>query len=99
MAPSEVDGPASGAGRNEFRNQKSKPRTEMNQNSSLYLMVGRDQLFPKRTIPEDCWRRAVLQLCSQNREAYLKCWPLVQKAMNDHHVYATLDLIKAGMTA
>ncbi|KAK1340903.1 hypothetical protein QTO34_017300 [Cnephaeus nilssonii] len=33
------------------------------------------------------------------REAYLKeCWPLVQKALNEHHVNATLDLIEGSMT-
>nr|BAE01624.1 unnamed protein product [Macaca fascicularis] len=40
----------------------------MNQNSLLFPMAGRNQLFPKRTIPEDFWRRAVSQLCSQNTE-------------------------------
>ncbi|XP_066489580.1 KRR1 small subunit processome component homolog [Tiliqua scincoides] len=33
------------------------------------------------------------------REAYLKeCWPLVQKALNEHHVNAALDLIEGSMT-
>ena len=33
------------------------------------------------------------------REAYLKeCWPLVQKALSEHHVNATLDLIEGSMT-
>ncbi|NWY06592.1 KRR1 protein, partial [Nothoprocta ornata] len=33
------------------------------------------------------------------REAYLKeCWPLVQKALNEHFVNATLDLIEGSMT-
>uniref|UniRef100_A0A452GJK8 KRR1 small subunit processome component n=1 Tax=Gopherus agassizii TaxID=38772 RepID=A0A452GJK8_9SAUR len=33
------------------------------------------------------------------REAYLKeCWPLVQKALNEHHVNATLDLIEGSIT-
>ncbi|KAM6292926.1 KRR1 small subunit processome component homolog [Porphyrio hochstetteri] len=33
------------------------------------------------------------------REAYLKeCWPLVQKALNEHYVNATLDLIEGSMT-
>ncbi|XP_075788186.1 KRR1 small subunit processome component homolog isoform X3 [Pelodiscus sinensis] len=33
------------------------------------------------------------------REAYLKeCWPLVQKALNEYHVNATLDLIEGSMT-
>ncbi|MBN3297609.1 KRR1 protein, partial [Amia calva] len=33
------------------------------------------------------------------REAYLKeCWPLVQKALNDSHIKATLDLIEGSVT-
>ncbi|KAM6321168.1 KRR1 small subunit processome component homolog [Aegotheles albertisi] len=33
------------------------------------------------------------------REAYLKeCWPLVQKALSEHFVNATLDLIEGSMT-
>ncbi|KAM9210786.1 LOW QUALITY PROTEIN: KRR1 small subunit processome component homolog [Dugong dugon] len=34
------------------------------------------------------------------REAYLReCWPLVQKALNEHHVNAALDLIEGSVTA
>ncbi|XP_026720796.1 KRR1 small subunit processome component homolog [Athene cunicularia] len=33
------------------------------------------------------------------REAYLReCWPLVQKALSEHYVNATLDLIEGSMT-
>ncbi|XP_069760424.1 KRR1 small subunit processome component homolog [Narcine bancroftii] len=33
------------------------------------------------------------------REAYLKeCWPLVQNALSEHHIAATLDLIEGSIT-
>lgn len=41
---------------------------QMRRNSSLSLMVGRNRLSPKRTIPEGSWRKAALRPCSRNTE-------------------------------
>ncbi|XP_015416823.1 PREDICTED: KRR1 small subunit processome component homolog isoform X2 [Myotis davidii] len=59
MATSIANGLVRRLGRVDFVTRSRSRRTEMSQNSSLYLMVGRIQLFP-----EDTWE-AVLHLCSQ----------------------------------
>uniref|UniRef100_A0A2K5D542 KRR1 small subunit processome component n=1 Tax=Aotus nancymaae TaxID=37293 RepID=A0A2K5D542_AOTNA len=100
MASSSLERPEKAAGKSEFRNQKLKPE---NQDESELLTVPdgwKEPAFSKEDNPRGLLEESSFAtLFPKYREAYLKeCWPLVQKALNEHHVNATLDLIEGSMT-
>ncbi|KAB1269491.1 KRR1 small subunit processome component-like protein [Camelus dromedarius] len=100
MASSKLDSPAAASGKSEFRSQKPKPE---NRDESELLTVPdgwKEPAFSKEDNPRGLLEESSFAtLFPKYREAYLKeCWPLVQKALNEHHVNATLDLIEGSMT-
>uniref|UniRef100_F7HXX6 KRR1 small subunit processome component n=1 Tax=Callithrix jacchus TaxID=9483 RepID=F7HXX6_CALJA len=100
MASSSLERPEKAAGKSEFRNQKLKPD---NQDESELLTVPdgwKEPAFSKEDNPRGLLEESSFAtLFPKYREAYLKeCWPLVQKALIEHHVNATLDLIEGSMT-
>ncbi|KAF6119369.1 KRR1 small subunit processome component-like protein [Phyllostomus discolor] len=100
MASSKLEQQATTAGKREFHNQKLKPD---NQDESELLTVPdgwKEPAFSKEDNPRGLLEESSFAtLFPKYREAYLKeCWPLVQKALNEHHVNATLDLIEGSMT-
>uniref|UniRef100_A0A2I3HL44 KRR1 small subunit processome component n=1 Tax=Nomascus leucogenys TaxID=61853 RepID=A0A2I3HL44_NOMLE len=100
MASPSLVRPEKGVGKSEFRNQKPKPE---NQDESELLTVPdgwKEPAFSKEDNPRGLLEESSFAtLFPKYREAYLKeCWPLVQKALNEHHVNATLDLIEGSMT-
>uniref|UniRef100_A0A8C5YSZ2 KRR1 small subunit processome component n=1 Tax=Marmota marmota marmota TaxID=9994 RepID=A0A8C5YSZ2_MARMA len=100
MASSLPIGPVPVAGKSEFRNQKSKPESK-DESELLTVPDGwKEPAFSKEDNPRGLLEESSFAtLFPKYREAYLKeCWPLVQKALNEHHVKATLDLIEGSMT-
>ncbi|XP_036313493.1 KRR1 small subunit processome component homolog isoform X4 [Pipistrellus kuhlii] len=100
MATSKANGPVPAAGKSGFRNQKQK---QENRDESELLTVPdgwKEPAFSKEDNPRGLLEESSFAtLFPKYREAYLKeCWPLVQKALNEHHVNATLDLIEGSMT-
>ncbi|XP_008588632.1 PREDICTED: KRR1 small subunit processome component homolog isoform X2 [Galeopterus variegatus] len=100
MASSSLNRPDTAARKSEFRNRKPKPE---NQDDSELLTVPdgwKEPAFSKEDNPRGLLEESSFAtLFPKYREAYLKeCWPLVQKALNEHHVNATLDLIEGSMT-
>uniref|UniRef100_A0A7N9CP69 KRR1 small subunit processome component n=1 Tax=Macaca fascicularis TaxID=9541 RepID=A0A7N9CP69_MACFA len=100
MASPSLERREKGSGKSEFRNQKTKPE---NQDESELLTVPdgwKEPAFSKEDNPRGLLEESSFStLFPKYREAYLKeCWPLVQKALNEHHVNATLDLIEGSMT-
>uniref|UniRef100_A0A8C5K1M2 KRR1 small subunit processome component n=1 Tax=Jaculus jaculus TaxID=51337 RepID=A0A8C5K1M2_JACJA len=92
--------PVPAAGKGEFPNEKSKPE---NRDEAELLTVPdgwKELAFSKDDNPIGLLEESSFAtLFPKYREAYLKeCWPLVQKALNEHHVSATLDLIEGSMT-
>ncbi|XP_021114176.1 KRR1 small subunit processome component homolog isoform X2 [Heterocephalus glaber] len=100
MASSSKNGTSAAPERNEFRSQKPKPE---NRDESELLTVPdgwKEPAFSKEDNPRGLLEESSFAtLFPKYREAYLKeCWPLVQKALNEHHINATLDLIEGSMT-
>uniref|UniRef100_A0A8C5KMM9 KRR1 small subunit processome component n=1 Tax=Jaculus jaculus TaxID=51337 RepID=A0A8C5KMM9_JACJA len=89
MASSSIRAPAPAAGKDEFPSEKSEPENR-----------DKEPTLSKEDNPRGFWEESSFAtLFPKYREAYLKeCWPLVQKALNEHHVSATLDLIEGSMT-
>ncbi|XP_032972056.1 KRR1 small subunit processome component homolog isoform X2 [Rhinolophus ferrumequinum] len=100
MASSKFNGSAAAPGKSEFRNQKPKPE-DRDESELLTVPDGwKEPGFSKEDNPRGLLEESSFAtLFPKYREAYLKeCWPLVQKALNEHHVNATLDLIEGSMT-
>uniref|UniRef100_A0A8C9JXF5 KRR1 small subunit processome component n=1 Tax=Panthera tigris altaica TaxID=74533 RepID=A0A8C9JXF5_PANTA len=100
MASSSSSGQANAEGKSEFRSKKPKPE---NRDESELLTVPdgwKEPAFSKEDNPRGLLEESSFAtLFPKYREAYLKeCWPLVQKALNEHHINATLDLIEGSMT-
>ncbi|XP_047596503.1 KRR1 small subunit processome component homolog isoform X2 [Lutra lutra] len=100
MASSSFSGRAIADGKSEFRKKKPKPD---NRDESELLTVPdgwKEPAFSKEDNPRGLLEESSFAtLFPKYREAYLKeCWPLVQKALNEHHISATLDLIEGSMT-
>ncbi|KAM5334010.1 KRR1 small subunit processome component homolog isoform 2-T2 [Glossophaga mutica] len=78
-------------------------KEEIRSDASELLAVpdgGKEPAFSKEDNPRGLLEESSFTtLFPKYREAYLKeCWPLVQKALNEHHVNATLDVIEGSMT-
>ncbi|XP_072511508.1 KRR1 small subunit processome component homolog [Notamacropus eugenii] len=85
---------------NGFRNQKRGNRG-VDESELLTVPDGwKEPPFTKDDNPRGLLEESSFAtLFPKYREAYLKeCWPLVQKALHEHHVNATLDLIEGSMT-
>ncbi|ERE92134.1 putative KRR1 small subunit processome component like protein [Cricetulus griseus] len=100
MASSSADEPAKAARKGDSRQQKQKRETQ-DEAELLTVPDGwKEPAFSKEDNPRGLLEESSFAtLFPKYREAYLKeCWPLVQKALNEHHVKATLDLIEGSMT-
>ncbi|XP_004700836.1 KRR1 small subunit processome component homolog [Echinops telfairi] len=87
-------------GKSQSRHQKAKP--DSRDDSELLTVPDgwKEPAFSKEDNPRGLLEESSFAtLFPKYREAYLKeCWPLVQKALNEHHVNANLDLIEGSMT-
>ncbi|XP_020660034.3 KRR1 small subunit processome component homolog isoform X2 [Pogona vitticeps] len=98
MATSEKVERGNGGGEN--RNPKGK-KTSQDDSELLTVPDGwKEPSFSREDNPRGLLEESSFAtLFPKYREAYLKeCWPLVQKALNEHHVNAALDLIEGSMT-
>ncbi|XDB49988.1 hypothetical protein AB1E18_003558 [Capra hircus] len=100
MASSKQNGPTVASGKSGLRS--AKPTSENRDESELLTVPDgwKEPAFSKEDNPRGLLEESSFAtLFPKYREAYLKeCWPLVQKALNEHHVNATLDLIEGSMT-
>ncbi|XP_073070983.1 KRR1 small subunit processome component homolog isoform X2 [Manis javanica] len=97
---SSVSGRAAVSGKREPRSKKPKPESR-DESELLTVPDGwKEPAFSKEDNPRGFLEESSFAtLFPKYREAYLKeCWPLVQKALNEHHVNATLDLIEGSMS-
>uniref|UniRef100_A0A8D0B2I8 KRR-R motif-containing protein 1 n=1 Tax=Salvator merianae TaxID=96440 RepID=A0A8D0B2I8_SALMN len=85
----------------EARIPKSKKESQVDGSELLTVPDGwKEPKFTKEDNPKGLLEESSFAtLFPKYREAYLKeCWPLVQKALNEQHISATLDLIEGSMT-
>uniref|UniRef100_G3UZA0 KRR1 small subunit processome component n=1 Tax=Mus musculus TaxID=10090 RepID=G3UZA0_MOUSE len=95
-----AEAPAKEAQKRDSQPQKQKRETQ-DEAELLTVPDGwKEPAFSKEDNPRGLLEESSFAtLFPKYREAYLKeCWPLVQKALNEHHVKATLDLIEGSMT-
>uniref|UniRef100_A0A4W5MUM3 KRR1 small subunit processome component n=1 Tax=Hucho hucho TaxID=62062 RepID=A0A4W5MUM3_9TELE len=82
--------------------KKSKKNTNQVDESQLFTVPDgwKEPAFTKDDNPKGLLEESSFAtLFPKYREAYLKeCWPLVQKALGDSHIKATLDLIEGSIT-
>ncbi|XP_040837373.1 KRR1 small subunit processome component homolog isoform X2 [Ochotona curzoniae] len=100
MASSSPNRSSAADGKSEPRNQKQKPESRDDSELLTVPEGWKEPAFSKEDNPRGLLEESSFAtLFPKYREAYLKeCWPLVQKALNEHHVKATLDLIEGSMT-
>nr|XP_060633419.1 KRR1 small subunit processome component homolog [Anolis sagrei ordinatus] len=90
-----------GKGEPETRSPKGKKASKVDESELLTVPDGwKEPAFKREDNPKGLLEESSFAtLFPKYREAYLKeCWPLVQKALNEHHINAALDLIEGSMT-
>ncbi|XP_043943911.1 KRR1 small subunit processome component homolog [Protopterus annectens] len=102
MASSSVGGSVGASQASKSSMKKIKDREEKAEQPEL-LTVPDGWKEPQFTKEDNPWglleESSFATLFPKYREAYLKeCWPLVQNALNEQHIKATLDLIEGSMT-
>ncbi|OPJ80354.1 KRR1 small subunit processome component homolog [Patagioenas fasciata] len=93
---------AAGAKQKEKQKHKNKKKAATVDESELLTVPDgwKEPAFTREDNPKGLLEESSFAtLFPKYREAYLKeCWPLVQKALDEHYVNATLDLIEGSMT-
>ncbi|KAG7454679.1 hypothetical protein MATL_G00262380 [Megalops atlanticus] len=83
------------------RKKTKKNKNQVDESELLTVPEGwKEPAFTKEDNPRGLLEESSFAtLFPKYREAYLKeCWPLVQKALGDSHIKATLDLIEGSIT-
>ncbi|XP_078512044.1 KRR1 small subunit processome component homolog [Lissotriton helveticus] len=92
---------ANGEGKRKRKQGKKQENAPVPDSELLTVPDGwKEPTFTKEDNPKGLLEESSFAtLFPKYREAYLKeCWPLVQKALDEQHVKASLDLIEGSMT-